>query len=104
MLVIAGGAVALLQPGLQQGQPQCVGGREVFSAVGRAVLETDACRPMPARSRLPSMACSSGIDTLVRGLPPHAQAELSQLLSLLASAGGRRALAGLGPSRGLKRR
>ena len=35
------------------------------------------------------------IDTLVMGLPTHAQAELSQLLSLLASAGGQRALASL---------
>ena len=32
---------------------------------------------------------------LVQSLPPHAQSELSQLLSLLASAPGRRTFAGL---------
>jgi hypothetical protein len=44
------------------------------------------------------------IDRLVASLPPHAQAELSQLLALLGSAGGRRALAGLGHAAPLARR
>jgi hypothetical protein len=35
------------------------------------------------------------IDGLTRGLPPHAQAELSQLLALLATSGGRIGMAGL---------
>jgi hypothetical protein len=35
------------------------------------------------------------IDGLIAALPPHAHSELSQLLALLASAGGRRALTGL---------
>jgi hypothetical protein len=35
------------------------------------------------------------IDGLIANLPSHAQAELSQLLALLASAPGRRAFAGL---------
>jgi hypothetical protein len=38
------------------------------------------------------------VDALVAGLPRHAQAELSQLLSLLASGAGRRAVAGLVPA------
>jgi hypothetical protein len=37
------------------------------------------------------------IDGLVAGLPAHAQGELSQLLALLHSAAGRRAVAGLEP-------
>jgi hypothetical protein len=43
---------------------------------------------------------------LVQSLPPHAQAELSQLLALLASAAGRRTLGGLEPTlaRGVHRR
>jgi hypothetical protein len=35
------------------------------------------------------------LDALIGNLPPHAQAELSQLLALLASAPGRRAFAAL---------
>jgi len=37
------------------------------------------------------------IDALVQALPPHAQAELSQLLGLLGTGVGRRTLAGLAP-------
>ena len=66
----------------------------MFSAVGRAVLD----KSIPADEGARQTALNgllARIDTLVTGLPPHAQAELSQLLSLLASSGGRRALAGL---------
>jgi hypothetical protein len=35
------------------------------------------------------------VEVLVAGLPLHAQAELSQLLALLATSGGRRTVAGL---------
>ena len=38
------------------------------------------------------------VDVLTAGLAPHAQSELSQLLSLLATAPGRRGLAGLSSS------
>ena len=86
-------AAGLLQPGLEKG---CLStsGREVFSAVGRAVLD----RALPDEEGARQMALNGllgRIDTLVLGLPTHAQAGLSQLLSLLASAGGQRALAGL---------
>lgn len=94
VLVLVGGAAALLQPGLDQGRLSNAG-REVFSAVGRAVLDKtlpdeEGARQVALRGLL------DRIDTLVMGLPPPAQAELSQLLALLASAAGRRALAGLG--------
>lgn len=49
--------------------------------------------PFPTKMALNGLL--GRIDTLVLGLPTHAQAGLSQLLSLLASAGGQRALAGL---------
>jgi len=96
ILVVAGGAVALLQPGLQGGVLSAAG-REVFAAVGRAILD----KSLPAdegERRLALNALLSRIDTLVQALAPHAQGELSQLLALLASAAGRRSLAGLGPS------
>lgn len=95
VLVLAGGAAGLLQPGLDKGRLS-TSGREFFSAVGRAVLD----RALPDEEGARQMALNGllgRIDTLVLGLPTHAQAELSQLLSLLASAGGRRALAGLSP-------
>ena len=93
LLVLAGGAAALIKPGLTGGRLSA-SGREVFLAVGRAVLD----KSIPADEGARQTALNgllARIDTLVTGLPPHAQAELSQLLSLLASSGGRRALAGL---------
>lgn len=94
VLVIGGGAAALLQPGLQEDARLSPAGRRVFGAVGRGLLDGSLPPAEPARQ-----AALAGlldrIDTLVAALPPHAQAELSQLLSLLASAPGRRSLAGL---------
>ena len=93
VLVLAGGAAALIEPGLTGGRLSA-SAREVFSAVGRAVLD----KSIPADEGARQIALNgllARIDTLVAGLPPHAQAELSQLLSLLATSGGRRTLAGL---------
>lgn len=94
ILLVAGGAVALLQPGLQGGMLSPAG-REVFTAVGRAILD----KSLPADEGARQIALNgllTRIDHLVLALPPHAQGELSQLLALLASVPGRRALAGLG--------
>jgi hypothetical protein len=93
VLLVAGGTAALLQPGLAGGTLSA-SGREVFSAVGRAVLD----KTLPAEDGARHIALDGllgRIDVLVQALPPHAQAELSQLLALLASAAGRRTLAGL---------
>lgn len=93
VLVVAGGAAALLQPGLTSGV-LTHSGREVFSAVGRAVLDTTL--PADAGPReIALQGLLSRVDILVQSLPPHAQGELSQLLALLASAAGRHALARL---------
>jgi len=92
-LALAGGAAALLQPGLEGGSLSAAG-RGVFAAVAEAVLD----RSLPADPAARQMALNSllhRIDVLVESLPPHAQSELSQLLSLLASVAGRRTLAGL---------
>jgi hypothetical protein len=93
VLLVAGGTAALLQPGLA-GDALSASGREVFSAVGRAVLD----KTLPADDGARHIALNgllSRVDVQVQSLPPHAQAELSQLLALLASAAGRRTLAGL---------
>lgn len=93
LLALGGGAAALLQPGLQNGK-LAGAGREVFRAVGRAVLQGS----LPANDTAKQVALDgllARIDALTLALPPHAQEELSQLLSLLASVPGRHLLAGL---------
>lgn len=94
VLAVGGGALALLAPGLQDGKLSARG-REVMSAVGRAMLDGS----LPAGDQAVATELQgllARVDRLVAALPPHAQSELSQLLALLGSAGGRRALAGLG--------
>lgn len=93
LLFVAGGAAVLLQPGLVRGVLTPTG-REVFTAVAKGVLD----KTLTAEERARQAALNgllSRIDTLISALPPHAQSELSQLLSLLGSAAGRRTLAGL---------
>ena len=93
-LALAGGTLALLQPGLREGRLSAAG-REVFVGMSRALLEGS----LPAGGEALRRALDAllvRIDALIAALPPHAQSELSQLLALLAGAGGRRALAGLG--------
>lgn len=93
VLAVGGGTLALLQPGVHQARLSHAA-RDVFSAVGRAMLEGSLpSNPAAANAALAGLV--ERIDALVAALPPHAQAELSQLLSLLASSGGRRLLAGL---------
>jgi len=94
LLALAGGGVALLQPGLVDARLGA-GARTVFRAVGRAVLD----------GSLPTGAAEQGValdgllvrlDDTVAGFPPAVRDELSQLLGLLAVAPGRIGLAGLG--------
>ncbi|MDW5444691.1 hypothetical protein [Polaromonas sp. SM01] len=93
VLTLAGGAAALLQAGLQNGELS-LSGREVFRAVGRGVLQGSL--PVDEASRQTALdGLLDRIDELTAALPTHAQDELSQLLALLASPPGRRALAGL---------
>ena len=93
VLAVGGGIAALVQAGLQNGKLSETG-REVFRAVGRAVLQGS----LPADDAARQLALDGllgRIDELTLALPPHAQDELSQLLSLLASAPGRHLMAGL---------
>ncbi|HSH90433.1 MAG TPA: hypothetical protein VK996_10640 [Ramlibacter sp.] len=93
VLAVGGGALALLQPGLHEARLSPAG-REVFAGVSRGMLDGT----LPAGDALAKAGDQllARIEALIAGLPSHAQSELSQLLSILASAGGRRALAGLG--------
>lgn len=93
VLAVGGAAMALVEPGLREARLSPAG-RTVFSGVGRAML--DGSLPAQGGAREAALAgLLERIDALVAGLPPHAQAELSQLLALLASGAGRHALAGL---------
>jgi hypothetical protein len=93
LLALGGGAAALLQPGLKNGKLG-EAAREVFRAVGRAVLQ-GSLPADDAAMRVALEGLLERIDALTLALPPHAQDELSQLLSLLASVPGRHLLAGL---------
>lgn len=92
-LAAAGGLVAVLQPGLQQGRLASAG-REVFTSVGRAIL-TGTLPVEPGAAQIAINGLLDRIDGLTTNLPPHVQAELSQLLGLLAVTAGRRGVAGL---------
>ena len=95
-LVVGGGAIALWQPGLRDSKLSPAG-QEVFGNIARGLLEGSL--PTDSAARVAALqALLVRIDPLVAGLPPHAQAELSQLLSLLASAGGRFVLTGMAQS------
>ena len=93
LLIVAGGTAALLQPGLRAGV-LTFKGREVFTAIARAIL--DKTLPADSAARTTELIdLLDRINGLVSALPPHAQTELSQLLSLLGSTAGRNTLAGL---------
>ena len=93
VLVVAGGASAWLEPGWQKGGLSAAG-RQVFAAVGKAVLD----KTLPIHDAEREIAINGWldrVDALIDVLPSHAQAELAQLLALLANPAGRRALTGL---------
>ncbi len=92
-LAVVGGAAALIQPGLERGALTAIG-KSVFRAIGLAVLDK-TLPDQPAAKDAALAALLDRIDVLISALPPHAQAELSQLVSILGSGAGRLALAGL---------
>jgi len=95
LLALAGGTLALLRPGLKDGRLSA-GGREVFAAVARGVL-ADLLPSDPAARDRAVQAHLQRLDDTIDGLPPALQAEIDELVTLLASAPGRLALTGLRP-------
>jgi hypothetical protein len=96
VLAVAGGAVALMQPGLQNGK-LTEGSRLIFSRAGQTIL----AGTLPAEAGPNQIAINSLLDRIeafIAGTPEHVQAELSQLLGLLNTAAGRRGVIGLSPS------
>ena len=92
-LAVVGGAAVLIQPGLERGALTATG-KSVFRAIGLGVLDK-TLPEQPAAKEAALIGLLSRIDILISALPPHAQAELSQLVSVLGSGAGRLALAGL---------
>jgi hypothetical protein len=93
VLGAAGGAAVLIEPGLRAGKLTATG-RAIFMAVGRAILD-GSLPDEPAKGHQAIEGLLERVDALTLALPPHAQAELSQLLALLGTAAGRMSLAGL---------
>jgi hypothetical protein len=95
-LLVVGGGWALWQPGFRAGHLGN-GARQVFLAVGQAVLE--GLLPPPGMQR--NVALNDWLvrlEAAVAGLPPAIRTELSQLLGLLSLRPGRQWLAGLEPA------
>ena len=83
----------MLQPGLKDGR-LTPGGRAVFEAVARGVL--DGSLPQAEALRRAALTAQlQRLDETVSAFPRHMQSELSQLLGLLSTAPGRVGLAGL---------
>jgi len=92
-LVLAGGGLALLHPGLTQGRLTAAG-REVFAAVAAAVL--DGSLPTEPSQRANALTAHlQRLDEALGAFPSSVQDELSQLLAMLAVLPGRTLFAGL---------
>jgi hypothetical protein len=98
--MFSGAVLALAATGASMWRPGVVGGtlgtggRELFRAVGQALL-AGSLPEQPAAKAAALDGLLVRVDELVAGLPPHAQAELSQLIALLCTGPGRLAMAGL---------
>lgn len=93
VLGVAGAGLALLKPGLVNGKlgPDA---RRLMRAVALAVL--DGLWPADAAARAAALeAHLTQLDATIANFPAAVRAELSQLLALLGSSGGRFALLGL---------
>lgn len=93
VLAVAGGAVAMVKPGLVNGRLS-PSARLLMARVGQAMLQ-GSLPADPAAQQESMEALLQRTDKFTAGLPEHVQAELSQLLGLLATAAGRRAIVGL---------
>jgi hypothetical protein len=108
LLVVAGGALVLVGPAGPQAGRLSVGGRAVFGAVARAVLAgawphheaQDAGVDARARADAALAAQVDRVEAVIAAFPAATQAELAQLMSLLTTAPGRWAIAGLRPGWG----
>lgn len=93
VLAVAGAGWWAWRPALD-GARLAPAGREVAAAVALAVL--DGLLPEGSTARAAAVERHlARFEATLAGLPPHLRAEVGQLLTVLASPPGRRALAGL---------
>jgi hypothetical protein len=96
VLAVAGGAIALVKPGLVNGRLSAPA-RLLMARVGQAMLQGTLTGDAQAQQQAIE-AVLQRTDSFTAGLPEPVQAELSQLLALLATAPGRRGIMGLSAS------
>jgi hypothetical protein len=92
-VVALGGGLALWRPAMHDGRlaPEA---REIFRAVARAILDGVLVgTPIAQRAELEAQA--ERVQAVLAGFPAHMRSEFSLLLGLLATAPGRRLIAGL---------
>ena len=93
LLAVAGGTLALVTPARRDGkltEPT----RVMLASVARAVLAS-LLPQEPAAQAAALEAHLSRVQHTIAGMPPPVQAEIDELLSIVASAPGRLALVGL---------
>lgn len=93
LAAVGGGAALMVAPAWRDARLQPAG-RAVMSGVARGVLDGS----WPADAAQAAAALQAHLDRLqgtIAGMPPSTQGELDQLLTILATAPGRRVLAGL---------
>lgn len=94
LVALAGATIALLTPGRREGRLTDAG-RALFAAVAHAVL--DGMLPADPAARAAALdAHLARVQDTISGMPPAVQAEIDELITIMASAPGRLALAGLG--------
>ena len=96
VLAVAGGAVALIKPGLVNGKTTPAT-RLVLTQVAQSMLAGSLPTDATERQRILD-GMMERADVFIAGLPNHVQAELSQLFGLLATAAGRRGIVGISAS------
>jgi hypothetical protein len=93
VIAVAGGGLALLRPGLEDGR-MTASAKSVFKAVARGVLQ--GILPADPVARDAALAAHlMRLDDTLAAFPCATQAELSQLIALISSAPGRGVLVGL---------
>ncbi len=96
VLAVAGGAVALMKPGLVDNKIT-PGTRLILTQVAQAMLAGSLPVDAAERQRILD-GMMERTDVFIGGLPTHVQAELSQLFALLDTAVGRRGIVGMSSS------
>ena len=93
LLALVGGTLALMQPARREGKLSDAA-RVALTAVAKAVI--GPLLPQAAEAQAAALQAHVGrVESTIAGLPPSLQAEVDELLTIVASAPGRLALVGL---------